>query len=62
MVVLPTNHVSVFCMELCVSSRSYIKYIYMIGQEHSHVMLPNHASLSELLKACSNIAFNTYSS
>ena len=37
-VVLPANHVSVLCMELCVSGQSHTQYTYMIGpgtQPHS---------------------------
>ena len=30
-VVLPTNHVSVLCMRLCVSGGSHAQYTYMIG-------------------------------
>ena len=46
MAVLPANHVSAFCIELCISGRFHVKYTYMIGREHSHVVLPDHASLS----------------
>ena len=42
----PANHVSAFCMRLCVSGGSYVKYTYMIGQDHSYVVLPNHGSVS----------------
>ena len=28
--VLPANYVSVFCMKLCVSGGSHVKYTYMI--------------------------------
>ena len=31
MAVLPANHVSVLCMELCVSGGSHTQYTYMIG-------------------------------
>ena len=48
-VVFPVNYVSTFCMELCVSGRSHVRYIYMIGQEHNHVVLLDHASLSQLV-------------
>ena len=30
MVVLPVNHVSVLCIELCVNNGSHIQYTYMI--------------------------------
>ena len=45
-VVLPVNYVSVFCMGLCVSGGSHTKCTYMIGWEHSHVVLPDYASIS----------------
>ena len=32
MVVLPASHVGAFCMRLCVSGGSYVKYTYMIGR------------------------------
>ena len=48
MAVLLTNHVSAFYMGLCVSGGSYVKYTYMIGREHNHVMLSDHASLSHI--------------
>ena len=48
-VVFPTNHISAFRMGLCVSGGFYVKYIYMIGLEHSHVVLPDHASLSRVV-------------
>ena len=44
--VLLANHVSAFYMKLYISGRSQVKYTYMIGREHSHVVLPDHASLS----------------
>ena len=37
--VLLANHVSTFCIGLCVSGGSYTKYTYMIGREYSHVVL-----------------------
>ena len=46
MAVLSTNHVSAFCMRLCIDGGSYVKYTYMIGREHSHMVLSDHASLS----------------
>ena len=46
MAVFLINHVSEFYMELCVSNRFYIKYTYMIGRKHNHVVLPDHASIS----------------
>ena len=45
--ILPTNHISIFCMELYVSDGSHIKYTYMIGREHSHAVLSDQASLSQ---------------
>ena len=45
-IMLLVNHVSIFYMRLCVSSGSHVKYTYMIGQEHSHVVFPDHAKLS----------------
>ena len=44
--VLPTNHISAFCMELCISDGSHIKCTYIINREYSHVALPDHASIS----------------
>ena len=46
MTVFPANHVSIFCMGLCISSGSHVKCIYMIDREHNHVVLSDHASLS----------------
>ena len=46
MAILPANHVNAFCMGLCVSGESYVKYTYMIGREHNHVILPDDASFS----------------
>ena len=43
---VPTNHISVFCMELCVSGRFHVKYTYMIGREHSHIVLPDYINIS----------------
>ena len=43
---LLANHVNIFYMGLCVSGVSHIKYTYIIGQEYSYAVLPNHASLS----------------
>ena len=31
LIVLPINHVSVLCMELCINGGSYAQYTYMIG-------------------------------
>ena len=45
-IVISTNHVTAFCLELYVSNESHIKYIYIIGRKHSYVMLSNHTSLS----------------
>ena len=45
-VVLPINHIGVFYIGLCVSGGSHIKCTYMIGREHSHVVLPDHARIS----------------
>ena len=42
MVVLSVNHVSAFCIKLCVCGGSHIR-------EHSHVLLPDHTSLSLLI-------------
>ena len=47
--VLPANHISAFYMGLCVSGGSHTQYIYMIGWEHSHVVLPDHARISHKL-------------
>ena len=44
-----TNHISVLCMGPTTNTQSYAQYTYMIGREHSHVMLPNHASISRFL-------------
>ena len=44
--VLPVNHVGAFYIGLCVSGGSYVKCSYMIGREYSHVVLPDHASIS----------------
>ena len=44
--VLPANHVKAFYMGLCISGGSHIKYSYIIGREHSYVVLPDHANLS----------------
>ena len=33
MAVFPANHANAFYMELCISGRSHIKYICMIGRE-----------------------------
>ena len=38
-IVLPTNHINVFYMELCVSGGSHIKYTYMIDCEYNHIVL-----------------------
>ena len=46
-VVLSVNHVSEFCMRLCVSGWSHIKYTYMIDREHNHVVFSDHANLSQ---------------
>ena len=43
------NHISTFYMILYVSGGSYLKYTYMIDRKHSHVVLPDHASLSLIL-------------
>ena len=45
-VVLPVNHVSVFCIELYINDGSYIKYTYMIDRKHSYVVLSDHVSIS----------------
>ena len=45
-IILSVNYVSVFCMKLRVNGESHIKYTYIIGRKYSHVMLPDHASLS----------------
>ena len=50
MTVLLPNHVSAFYMKLYISGRSQVKYTYMISREHSHVVLPDHASLSHINK------------
>ena len=56
---LPTNHISVFCMELCISDGSHIKYTYMIGREHNHVVLPDYASISPTRVEQNTIVLNT---
>ena len=33
-----------------IMSGSHVKYTYMIGQEHSHMVLPNYISFSQLKK------------
>ena len=45
-IILPVNYISVFCMELCISDGSYIKFTYMIGRTHNHMMLLDHANIS----------------
>ena len=45
MTMLSINYVSAFCMGLYANSGSYIKYTYIIGWEHSHIVLPNYTSL-----------------
>ena len=40
------NHINIFYMELCINDRSYIKCIYMIDREYSHVILSNYTSIS----------------
>ena len=52
--VLPANHVSAFYIGLYVSGGSHIKYIYMISQEHSHMVLPDYTSLSHLYRGSEN--------
>ena len=44
--VLPANHVNAFCMRPTTNTQSHVKCTYMIGREHSHVVLPNHARIS----------------
>ena len=46
MAVLPANHVSVFYMEPTTNTQFHAKYTYIIGLEYSHVVLPDHASIS----------------
>ena len=45
-VVLPVNHVNAFYMEPTTNTQSHTKYTYMIGRKHSHVVLPDYASVS----------------
>ena len=46
-VVFPVNYASTFCMRLCVSNGSDVKYTYMIDREHNHVVLPDYTNLSQ---------------
>ena len=46
MAVLPANYVSVFYMGPTTNTQSYTKCTYMIDQEYSHVVLPDHISIS----------------
>ena len=48
MIVLLINYISVFYIKLCVNDGSHIKYTYMIDQKYSHIVTPNHASLSHV--------------
>ena len=34
------------CMKPITNTQSYTQYTYMIGREHSHVVLPDHISIS----------------
>ena len=43
--VLPANHLSKFYMGSTINTQSHIKYTYMIGWKHSHVVLRDYASL-----------------
>ena len=62
MAVLLANYISAFCMELCISGGSHIKYTYMIGRKHNHIMLPDHTSLSPVWpRLDEKIATNTWS-
>ena len=45
-IVLLTSYISTFYIELCVTDESYIKYIYMIGWEYNHVVLPHRVKIS----------------
>ena len=44
--VLPINHVSAFYMEPTTNTQFNVKCTYMIGREHSHMVLPDHVNLS----------------
>ena len=46
--VLPANHVNVFCMRPTTNTQSHTKCTYMIDQEYSHEILPDHISLSRV--------------
>ena len=37
------------------NTQSYTKYTYMIGQEHSYVVLPDHTSISPKRKGVGNL-------
>ena len=49
--VLPANHINAFCMGPTTNTQSYAKCTYVIGWEHSHVVLPDHASLFHQIMA-----------
>ena len=44
--VLPANNVSAFYMGPATNTQSHEKCTYMISREHSHIVVPNHASIS----------------
>ena len=58
--VLLANYVNAFYMKLCVSGESHVKYTYIIGQEHSHAVLPDHASLSRTAQIGTSKAHNKW--
>ena len=41
-----TNHVNVLCMESITNTQFHTQYTYIIGRKHSHVVLPDHVSIS----------------
>ena len=43
------NDVSVFYMGFTINTQSYAKCTYMIGREHSHVVLSDYTSISHIL-------------
>ena len=48
MVELYVNYINIFYIGLYINDESHIKYAYIIGWEHNHVVLSDHTNLSPI--------------
>ena len=55
--VFPVNYVNIFFIGSTTNKQSYVKYIYMIDWEHNHIVLKDHARISNIIEPLIVIMF-----